>query len=71
MPRTVPALAAQGAADRRELGVDRSAEGGYSADDDNADQAGDQAVFNSGCAGFVLGKASEKIFYLDFLASTF
>ena len=61
--RTERSGLAERAADHRELGVDRCTQRGDGADDNNTDQAGDEAVFNSSGAGFVICKTREQVFH--------
>src|SRR4051794_18280284 len=55
------AAGVQGGSDRGELGVDCIAERAGAGDDGERDESGDQTIFDSGRAGFVLHKTCKKV----------
>src|SRR6266702_4354818 len=55
------AAGVQRGTDRGELGVDCIAESAGAGDDGERDESGDQTIFNSGRAGFVLHETCKKV----------
>ena len=49
--------------DRRKRGLERRADLADDGDDGNADEGGDQAVFDRGCAGLTLHETGENVLH--------
>ncbi|VTZ65108.1 hypothetical protein EMEDMD4_790132 [Sinorhizobium medicae] len=62
-PALPGASAGESRSDSRESGGQAGADGRHHGDDHDRNQAGDQAVFNGGGAGFIASKTDEKIFH--------